>query len=180
MQVKKMGKRTGDEERLRFPAKRKLPPSGPDALMLDLPAKGKAETTLSLIMRGSSDSRDLSIIFSNKEGNQTQFDHGLEKKTKDGEPVSYYLPQFGVYGMGQKYELEAPKGKKLMLERNDDGDLTVWIKGQDLSKAKKEVDPKRYYVTKYVDGEKIVGYTIKDFLRMVNLAFYNVRFQIQA
>jgi hypothetical protein len=179
MQVRMMGETT-NEKTLRFPPKKKLPPSGPDALMLDLPAKGNAKTTLSFFVRGSSDSRDLHIIFSKEEGKETRFEHGLEKKSENGEPVSYYIPQFGIYDSKKEYELDAPKDKTLMVKRGDGGDLTVWIKGQDLSKAKKVVDPGRDYVTKYIAGEKTVGYTIEDFLMMVNLAFHNVRFQLQA
>jgi hypothetical protein len=169
------------EDKTRFPMKVKLPPSGPDGLVLNLQAKGKANKNIDILMSASSDSRDLEIKFSGKQGSEGPSEHGLSTKTASGEPVSRYVTQFGVYREERTYEFETPQKEiTLMVKRSDTGDVTIWIRGQDLSKAKAEKDPKRDYLTRYMDGEKTVGYMIEDFLELVNLEFYTVRFHLQA
>ena len=159
----------------------KLLPGPKDPYLLNL-APQQTRNTLIFSVKASRDSKDLLVSFGGNANSQEFGPEGLTEKTEDGAPTRYQVIDFGVYDAKKEFEFETPiKGKTLILERSNDGDLTVWIKGEDLSKAEKTVNPDKglSYVTTYTSEGRVVGHRIKDFVHACNSYFYVIMFGLE-
>ncbi len=169
-----------EEKKRKFPDVVKLMPFGPDA-RLRLEA-ANARKKLVIVIEASPDSRSLKVIYNHREpSSQDASSMGVLHRLDDGTVASYYLTGFGVYNEKAQYDLETPdKSVRLMIKREENGDVTLWLKGADLSKAESVQGPKDFVTVHRIEG-KPVGYTFKDLLRNINLMFTTatVQFQIE-
>ncbi len=177
-----MQKREGgtpvEEKTRKFPDIVKLIPFGPDArLRLEAP---NAKKRLTISVEASHDSRSLKVIYNHREpSSQDSTFAGVLHRLDDGTIASYYLTGFGVYNERREYDLETPdKDVRLMIRREDNGDVTLWLKSADLSKAENVPGPKDFVTVHKIDG-KPVGYTFKDLLQNINFMFTTAIIQFQ-
>ncbi len=162
----------------RFPNRVKLPPAASDfVITLAVP---KAKNTVNFMLGASADSRALKVTFSGEDAVGEEFTgQALTARGPKGESLSHYIQDFGVYGQDKTFELQTPeKNATLVIKRAGNGDLTVSVKGQDISKSQDMPGPKPYITIHRIEG-KTVGYTVKDFLERVNQSFAHLVVQIQ-
>jgi hypothetical protein len=179
--MKQEGRNATDKQprKERHPARFKIRPLPSDYIMnLALP---KASRSISFMLTASGDSRALKVTFS---GGMPMAEEALgrhiQSQGEDGKVKAQFIPNFGVYGAQTQYQLDTPEGDlKLMIRRSGNGDLTAWVKGNDIDKSSTRADKDRDYVLIHTHKEKTIGYTIRDFLDNVHQNFSHVLMQLE-
>ena len=162
-----------------YPRKHKIRPLVEDSI-LNLPL-ANAEKKMHLTLRASPDSRALKINFSAEEVKREEFyGYGTAGLSADDKVVYQFILQFGIYDKEKTFELGTAKENViLMVRRTNGGDVSFWIKGNDIEKSKKEKHPSKDFITIHKIGDKTIGYTFTDFLDHVNESFDHVLMELE-